>query len=725
MKKGKLLLTLLITVSMLFAFSACNQKEEKSTPDSHTEVMSELSMAEDVEAFLEKVDMEYAYGLAETLSYDKKYQDNELGWRTAGSDAEHRAADFLVEEMNSIGLDEVEKVGVDVDKFQFNDSKLTISGTDIELTPASYQCNGTDKSGITAEIVDCKTGFEADYDGKDVKGKIVLVQVDQANESWIDGYIRQANEKGAAAIVSWADSGYGELNKDTVNVQDICCDDLIPTVAVSANQAIDIKEAIKAGNNKATLMLDAVLEKGKGTSYNVTGRIKGKSSDQQIVIASHYDKYWYGFQDNSCAVAFDFAMLKAMIDSGYVPENDIAIVAHGAEEWGASDTQFDWTTGAWGMVHDAYPQWAEKTIAMINSELPAFVPESKTLNVVSVPEFRTMVAKLISDSGLIVKSGDISINDKTTDANNMEDGVSYRWHGIPYMLNGFEDKIFISQRYHTSSDDKETYDEDILRSNINMYGAMAIYMDKTPAIELDMTATCDDLTANLDDELAKEAGVDIDAYKAAIDDFKALVMAHNDKINAVNEEYETAIKEQATDEKITKIRDEAKALNKTSLNAFKTVQDEFMKADDVDVYIGHPNVNNNARILKGIISGLENKELYAEDEESGALDQAWQLNTVHDYAYYIFGEKVADQIAVQYDANKVDQERAYWGKEKMVPVYYVGDTTYKLVHSDEKDVDFEASIKAYDKALAQSMNDIKDYANREIKGMKKIGDQLK
>ena len=75
-------------------------------------------MAEDVQSYIDSIDMEYAYDLAETLAYDEEYWDNELGWRTAGSDAEHRAADFLVEEMKSIGLTDVEKVGTTVDKFQ-------------------------------------------------------------------------------------------------------------------------------------------------------------------------------------------------------------------------------------------------------------------------------------------------------------------------------------------------------------------------------------------------------------------------------------------------------------------------------------------------------------------------------------------------------------------------------------------------------------------------------
>ena len=166
-------------------------------------------------------------------------------------------------------------------------------------------------------------------------------------------------------------------------------------------------------------MVDAVLEEGTGTSYNVVGKIKGKSSDQQIMIAGHYDKYWYGFQDDCAAIALDFSVAKAMIDSGYQPENDIVVVAHGSEEWGASNSQFDWTTGAWEMIHTAHPEWAGKTIALLNCELPAFQVEGNQVQLVTVPEFRTLAAKLVKESGLFVKSGEVTISDQPVDATNM------------------------------------------------------------------------------------------------------------------------------------------------------------------------------------------------------------------------------------------------------------------------------------------------------------------
>lgn len=688
-------------------------------------VSSDLSMADDVSSYLEALDLDYAYDLAYTLAYDEEYWDNELGWRTSGSDAEHKTADFLVEEMESIGLTDVEKIATDVDKFQFNDSSLTIKGTDIDLTPAAYQCNGTDEDGITAEIVDVANGFESDYDGKDVEGKIVLAGVDQWNVAWIDSYIRQAYEKGAAAIVTYSVDGYGTLNDDTINVQDVCCDDLIPALAISANQAADIQAAIEEGNNEATLVLDAVLEEGEGTTYNVVGKIEGKSSDQQILIAGHYDKYWYGFQDDSAAIALDFTIAKAMIDSGYTPENDIYVIAHGAEEWGVSDSQYDWTTGAWGVINDAHPEWSGSTIALLNCELPAFSVENNELNIVSVPEFRTLVNKLVADSGLVVTSGDVTISETAVDATNMEDGVSYRWHGVPYMINGFEDETFITQRYHTTEDSSDTWDEDTMRTNLNWYGAFAIYIDKTPALELDITALCDDLENNLNEDLAAEAGVDTEEYQAALDSLREAAEANNDKIADINAQYEEYASSEENEDEIAALREEGREINKTTLEAFAAIQENYLKADDLNVYIGHPTVNDNAEYLQGIISALEDETLYADDEESGALDIAWQLNSMHDYGYYNFSEAVTTTINEMYDADKVSDNKAYWGLDKMVPVVYVGETTYDLVHSDESDVDYDAAIEVYQEALDETLANIKTYCQQEIEAAADIADILK
>ena len=127
------------------------------------------------------------------------------------------------------------------------------------------------------------------------------------------------------------------------------------------------------------------MEVDTGTTYNVTGVLKGKSSDRQILVGGHYDVHFWGFQDDNCAVGLVLSMAKALVDSGYQPENDIVFCLHGAEEWGSSYTQYDWTVGAWEMINQVHPEWVGKTLAFINFELPAYEFDTYT-STYSAPE---------------------------------------------------------------------------------------------------------------------------------------------------------------------------------------------------------------------------------------------------------------------------------------------------------------------------------------------------
>ncbi len=724
MKFKKLVCIAVVLSMVVWTFAACGEKEEAKEDTFQTKITSDYSFAGDVQDYLDNVDSKYAYGIAKTLAYDEKYFDNELGWRTAGSDAEHACADYLMEEMENLGLEDVEKVGVPCDKFQFNDSKLTVEGTKIDLIPASYQQTGTGEDGITAEIVDCKTGFEADYEGKDVDGKIVLVKVDQSNESWIDGYIRQANEKGAAAVVSYADSGYGELNKDTINVQDVCCDDLLPTAAISANQAKKIKKAIKNGNNEATLMIDAAVEKGVGTTYNVVGKIKGKDSDQQTIISAHYDKYWFGFQDDSIAIGNVLAMAKALKDSGYEPENDLVFVCHGAEEWGLSNAQDDWTTGAWGMVTRGKPEWPAKTKCMFNFELNAIDDGSDKVFAVTVPELSNFVKTFVDDSGLVVRSGHIKrIKAKTTDSNTMEDGVSYRWAGVPYMVNGFQGGDFSATTYHTQFDAKDTWDKDVFVSNANFYGAMLVYTDKMPAMELDLRATCDDLEEALNEDTAKEADADIEGYKAELTDLREACEVLYDKMQQVNVNYEKLVAEE-DEEGIKECREEGAELNAQVREVYKQIQKELIATDTWGLGIGHSLVDNNIGILQGVMDGLDKEKTWTK-KENGALDMAWQLNGGMDYNYYLFSKEVAGQTLIQYDDTKWTGKRQFF-TDKLPPVYWVGDTTYDLVRKDAagEKIDYKAAKEVYKAALDEALVDLKAEISKEVSSMRSLADKI-
>lgn len=639
-----------------------------------------ITLHEQVEKYINAVDHKTAYDIAETLAFDEKYLSNALGWRTAGSDAEHRAADYLADKMREIGLTDVEKVAINVDKWQFNDASLMIAGTDVDIMPASYATNGTGLEGITAEIVDVGRGHAADYEGKDVTGKIVVAGADQWNDAWIDKYMNEAKLHGAAAIITYSlDSGYAAFSDDMINMQDLCSKDLMPCVSISRNQYREIAAAIEAGHTEATLKVDNVMQPGEGTAYNVIGKIRGRSSEQQILVAGHYDVYFNGFQDDSCAIGLILAMAQGMLRSGYVPENDIIFVAHASEEWGKIGTQFDWTTGAWEMINHARPEWAGKTIAMFNFELPALYDGEEQFAVQCEPEFAHIVKDFVENSGLLKPPVNgiypKGYNSVSVDSFCLEDGVSYRASGVPHFINvpGFgedtpEHANWNRQHYHTKSDDRSTYNADVMMTNLNAYGAMIMYVDHKPALEMDLTATCDDIAEAFDAGIAKAAGVDTAEWEAALAKMRAEVENLNVQIADINSRYEAALADTAAGSelqaRLDAIRAEGREISRKTLKAFKYIQDHFVGIIlTFEIVIKHEAYQRNLALLEQITDALENGKMSGDEKDPGALDLAWQINGGAECTYYSFSPeacRAADSTLFE----ETNPGRLFWGTGK-------------------------------------------------------------
>ncbi len=685
---------------------------------------SNLFYEEDVKKYVDAIDMDYAYQLTETLSTDTSMHDNALGFRTSGSEAENKAAEFIAKEMENIGLQNVEMEPITVDKWQFNGASLTLKDSDLSLEPVSYMVNGTDKKGITAEIVDVGEGFAADYEGKDVEGKIVLCGVDQYNESWIDGYIYEAQQHGAIALVTYDLDGYGRYSDDNHQIQDVCCEDIMPTVIITMNEYKQLKEELEKGNTNCTLTVDSEMEVNGGTSYNVVGYIPGRNHDQQIIFAGHYDMYFTGFQDDCSAISAAMSMAKAMIDSDYVPENDIVVVAHGAEEWGASGTEFDWTRGAYECIYNTHPEWANKTLAMFNFELCAFDDGNDTFAVTCVPEYSSFVKEMV-ESGVLdeaVKDFGNGILVDTYDTSTMEDGVTYRGAGVPYFLNTTDTCVdteteegtysWTQLHYHTESDDASTYDEKTMKGNIGVYGALAIVIDQLPVIQLDFTRTYNDLKNSYDESYGEEAGIDNDEWNTALEAFKEYVEQLQSEGNEITDRFLSA----KSDEDRDAIRQEGKEYSEKALNVFKQIQDYFVGIEfSSNVVIKHEGYLNNLTILDGVINALENNEL-TNDDGTGALDIAYQLNALCEYNYYLFSYDAAKNIDVHADAS-IDGNK-WWGNDKGYVFTDTGKATQSLL--TKEDEDYSEELKIYQKAREEQLNCYKEIVENEIDGLQTI-----
>ena len=662
------------------------------TAKADVNVLTDLSMAEDISKMtaFTKDATEYAEKLGYELAYNMDLADDKTGFRTAGSDAEHKTADYLANEFKKIGLADVTKEAVTVDKWQFNEAYMTLnyknkSGEAKTLKiddMVSYAAQGTKQLGgdySSLEIADMGRGTEAEYqayykknDCKDMSGKIVLVGVDQWNDIWIDGPYMEAAVQKAAAIVTYPVGGYASYDDDTLNMQDICAPDMkMPCTSITKNDAVRIKNVIENGTAvKAELYVDNEVGSQNGTSYNVVGKIKGTANTgQQILVAAHYDKYFYGFEDDCMAIGLVAGIAKTMIDSGFKPANDIVFVAHGAEEWGRFDTSTDWAIGSWEMITKVHPEWQGKTLALINFEMPGV--DSYNDNGVMRTTYEVGgIGKDLLASGLLAnvksfyKNGVVVKNDD--DELPRTDCISYQFNGVPAFMPRQEDKSQWSKnRYHTPRDDNNVTDtkgdgvhsKALIEYQMALYSALAMYIDGTPALEIDFNSRCDDFEQAIEGTEKYATATSVAEYKAQLAELRTAAKANLEEAKKINADYEAAYK--ADDAKAMEAARAAGIKHNTeALKAFKYVQDEFMGlADYGDIEVHHKCLQKNLDLYDKVVAALSDGNI-TEDDIWIAAD----INGYYENYAYLYSDKVCTMSNDLLMNTKVESN---WGSNKM------------------------------------------------------------
>ena len=715
----------LIMVCIIVLSSCTNSAVVTNESSSHKDTTT-VKDVENIEnykkqydAFIENVSDEYAYNIAYELSTNEKFFNSKLGGRNAGSDAEHRTADFLVEKMNEIGLDDVKKSAAKCDKWQFNGASFVVDGKEYQVY--TYATAETDEDGITAELVYLNKGTMQDYEGKDVEGKIVLIDIDQRNDWWINYPMLEAQHHGAVAILAANVGGYAQIAGDALNSQDICGPTAIPTLSIGKNDSEELQKKIAEGKVIATLKVDNDVEIGNGTTYNITGRIKGKSSDHQILVGGHYDVHFTGFQDDNCAVGLVLAMAKAFKDSNYEPENDIVFCLHGAEEWGATYSMYDWTVGAWEMINHVHPEWVGKTLAFINFELPAYQFDKYT-STYSAPEMYSMIDYFANKCELspnpegCFEDGIVTEGYQTY---TYSDDFSYYVAGVPSTVNGFllqkdmENVFpFYIDIYHSQYDTPETYNKNVMRFNLSYYGAFAMFIDQNPALRLDFTSQYKRITDSMDRELIQSVGVDIDAFDAALSNLNTKAIEMNEKIRNVNSNYFAPNNDDNTK---STIRLDGNKLTDINLSAFKYAQKNLLGLMYEKPIVPHEAPQKNIRICESIIKCLQDGDVVT------AVDEyLWTLNNILAWYSMYFSEEV---IKIQDDMfwGEGNKNNLYWGTDIGFTKAEVDSIVRSLMKRyDEVNGDFTKEIEAIEKVIDSQKIILKNLCEKEISAINEL-----
>lgn len=207
-------------------------------------------------AYLALIDPDASYRLAKRM---ERFKSNSvLGYRTAGSRAEFETGEMLLEEMRAIGLSDLRKDPFPVDGWEFRKARMQFTDDEdgehyCEL--GGYQTNFHTNGWKRFAVVDAGRCTEAELSRLDVRGKLVLADINQRDDWWISYPVYQAYLHGAAAVIAVQQNGYGEVDSAALNAQNICGPADAPAFSLSRRDARALRAQMEDG--EISVLFDA------------------------------------------------------------------------------------------------------------------------------------------------------------------------------------------------------------------------------------------------------------------------------------------------------------------------------------------------------------------------------------------------------------------------------------------------------------------------------------
>lgn len=662
------------------------------------------------EAYLAAVDVEYSYRLAKRM---EQYKSNSvLGYRTAGSKAEAETGEMIRREMEAIGLKNVRKDEISLDSWEFRTAVLRFYdsfGGLRECQLGAYQTNFHTDGFEKFQIVFVGKGTAADYEGLDVKGKLVLAEINQREEWWINFPVYEAHVKGAAAFIAVQGGGYGEIDDTALNAQDIGGPAYAPAFSMSRADARLLREGL-SGAREGTVWFsaDSTVRTG-AVSYNIVGEIPGRDPETMLLLSAHYDSYFSGFQDDNAAVAMMLGIGRALLKSGYRPDKTIVFCAMAAEEWGMADSKYDWSTGAWQQVSAVHPEWQGRVAADFNFELPAHAHKRGDA-IRTVYEYASFLESLICGIDVDKEAYPEGLR-VVCPIETMSDDFSMAISGIPSMVNDFASGQFMETHYHTQFDNEDYYDEAVYRFHHRLYGLLVMAFDRVAVAPLDFERLFLALKASIDLDYSEKTGASGERLKELTEEAAELGRMVYARVCEINQRY-AKLRLKAGEGAALSLRERYRSLEAALLRIFKKEQDSFVRLDWHDsVLFPQEAVRKNLKLLKTAISCLN------EGQVRCALEAIYGIDN-NRYAFQ-FDEEVFRHFT-DYVMNQ-EAERLQWGAGRIIRhenLFCLVQQLKAKMEEEEPDLaeELAALRRVEENQLASYLDDI-EYMNRAIEKM--------
>lgn len=464
------------------------------------------------------------------------------------------------------------------------------------------------------------------------------------------------------------------------------------------------------GEANVTLDADSRVEMD-GTSYNVIGTIPGRDTESMVLMSAHYDSYFAGFQDDNAAIALMMGIAKGLIDSGYQPEKTLVFCAMAAEEWGVSNTRYDWSTGAYNQIFRVHPEWVGKVVADINFELPA-MNEGTADQIRTSYELKTFVDGFKSTvpqvDGVFPDGIEIIVPTQT-----WSDDFSLSIAGVPSSVTALRGG-FAQTHYHSQFDDRDTYSREAFLFHHNMYGLLMMAYDHCAVSPLDFSTRLSVLRESMDDTVM--TAEQMDALNAALDEAEAAAGTAWAKVSEANAAYQQALDAGDTD-KADELLAEAREMNANVLAAFKFAEDSFVRLtwEDSSIF-PHEHSQNNLLALEGAAEALKQGDSAAAlDEYLYLVDNNWYAYDWSRETFEYFTDYVLNQSA----------DRLMWGAGRVQGHEDLFDVIRSLQEKyGDSSADYTAELARLDQAIETQRTMLNEQVEHEVSALEALTAQL-
>ncbi|HEX4037592.1 MAG TPA: M28 family peptidase [Acidobacteriaceae bacterium] len=246
--------------------------------------------------------------VADLVAIPERYRDqgHQFWGRITGTSADAETQQWLLTKLRAAGLSDVHAQPLDLSPQWIPQSwKITATsgGKSIDLGTAqpAMSTQDTPAGGVDLETVYVGLGSEADFAGRDVRGKAVLIYSATRNHqnttAVSQGAARLADKKGAAAIIIiFALPGHVKSEFYNPGTH-------VPTFTVGLEDGVAVRDMIAASPDQAPhVNISLHSEMVPGKTADIWGTLPG-TSNENIYLIAHRDGFFDGAVDDGTGMA--------------------------------------------------------------------------------------------------------------------------------------------------------------------------------------------------------------------------------------------------------------------------------------------------------------------------------------------------------------------------------------------------------------------------------------